>query len=51
MTVKNRYPLSLIGDLIDKLKSAKVYSKINLCGAYNLLRIKKGKEWKTAFRT
>ena len=50
ITIKNRYLLSLIGDLIDKLKSAKVYSKIDLCGAYKLLRIAKGEEWKTAFR-
>ena len=43
MTIKNRYPLPLIGDLIDKLKSAKGYSKIDLCGGYNLLWIAKGK--------
>ena len=51
MTVKNRYPLPLIDDLIDKLKFAKVYSKIDLCGAYHLLRIAKGKEWKRTLRT
>lgn len=51
ITVKNRYPLPLIGDLIDQVRYAKFFSKIDLRGAYNLLRIAKGEEWKTAFRT
>ncbi|EAL23701.1 hypothetical protein CNBA3480 [Cryptococcus deneoformans B-3501A] len=51
ITIKNRYPLPLITELLDRLKSAKVFTKIDLRGAYNLLRIKAGEEWKTAFRT
>ncbi|EAL17174.1 hypothetical protein CNBN1990 [Cryptococcus deneoformans B-3501A] len=51
ITIKNRYPLPLIAELLDRLKSAKVFTKIDLRGAYNLLRIKAGEEWKTAFRT
>lgn len=51
ITVKNRYPLPLIGELLDQLRQAKVYSKIDLRGAYHLLRIAEGEEWKTAFRT
>ena len=51
ITVKNRYPLPLIGDLLDQLRAAVVFSKIDLRGAYNLLRIAAGEEWKTAFRT
>ena len=51
LTIKNRYPLPLIGDMIDKLRSAKYYTKLDLRGAYNLLRIADGEEWKTAFRT
>jgi predicted PolB exonuclease-like 3'-5' exonuclease len=30
---------------------AKFFTALDLCGAYNLIRMKKGKEWKTAFRT
>ena len=30
MTVKNKYPLPRIDDLFDQLKSASVFSKINL---------------------
>ena len=51
ITVKNRYPLPLIGDLLDQLRHARIYTKIDLRGAYNLLRISPGEEWKTAFRT
>lgn len=51
ITVKNRYPLPLIPELIDRLREAKVFTKIDLRGAYNLVRIKPGDEWKTAFRT
>ena len=51
ITVKNRYPLPLISQLLDRLKHAKYYTKIDLRSAYNLLRIAQGDEWKTAFRT
>lgn len=51
ITIKNRYPLPLIAELLDRLKSAKVFTKIDLQGAYNLLHIKAGEEWKTAFHT
>lgn len=50
MTVKNRYPLPLIDSLLDRLSGAQVFTKIDLRGAYNLVRIKPGDEWKTAFR-
>jgi hypothetical protein len=51
VTKKNRYPIPLIGDLIDRLKSAKIFSKIDLRAGYNNIRIRPGDEWKTAFRT
>ena len=51
ITIRNRYPLPLIPGLLNQLATAKVYTKIDLCGAYNLVRIKSGDEWKTAFRT
>lgn len=51
ITVKNRYPLPLIPELLDRLRTAKVFTKIDLRGAYNLLRIAEGDERKTAFRT
>ena len=51
MTVKNCYPLQLIQELIDKLKGAKVFSKMDIHWGYNNIRIKEGDEWKAAFRT
>jgi hypothetical protein len=51
ITAKNKYPLPLISALLDRLRPAKVLTKIDLRGAYNLVRMRKGDEWKTAFRT
>ena len=48
---KDWYPLPLILDLVDRLRSACVFSKLELHGAYNLVRIADGDEWKAAFRT
>ena len=50
MTIKNRYPLPLIQELIDKLKSSKVFSKMDIQWGYNNIQIKEGDEWKAAFR-
>ena len=50
-TVNNRYPLPLIQETLDRVGKAKIYTKLDLRGAYNLLRIKSGEEWKTAFGT
>jgi hypothetical protein len=51
ITKKNRYPLPLISGLLEQLGSAKIFTKIDLRGAYNLVRVKEGNEWKTAFHT
>jgi hypothetical protein len=51
VTICNRYPLPLIPELLDRLRIAQIFSKIDLRGAYNLVWIKPRDEWKTAFRT
>ena len=51
VSVKNRYPLPLIPELLDRLHKAKVFTKLDLRNAYHQIRIKDGDEWKTAFRT
>jgi hypothetical protein len=51
VTKKNRYPLPLISGLLEQLRSAKIFIKIDLRGAYNLVQVKEGDEWKTTFRT
>ena len=44
ITKKDHYPLPLIPDLLDHHQSANVYTKIDLRGAYNLVRIAEGDE-------
>ncbi|VDC03698.1 unnamed protein product [Peniophora sp. CBMAI 1063] len=51
MTVKNRYPLPLIQELLDKLKGARYFTKLDVCRGYNNMRIKEGDERKAAFCT
>jgi len=51
ITVRDRYPIPLISEILDRLRRAKTFTKIDLRGAYNLIRVKEGDEWKTAFRT
>jgi hypothetical protein len=50
-TVKNRYPLSRINDLFDRLSRGKVFSRIDLRSEYYQIRIAEGDEEKTACRT
>src|SRR6266487_4175760 len=51
ITVKNRIPLPLMTETFDRLRRAKVYTKIDLKDAYHWLRIRARDEWKTAFCT
>ena len=51
VTIFNRYPLPLMNELRDHVRGAKIFTKLALKSGYNLVRIKEGDEWKTAFRT
>ena len=51
VTVRNRYPFPLIPTLLVRLRTGRIFSKIDLRGAYNFVHIKPRDEWKTAFRT
>ncbi|SPC65051.1 related to Gag-pol polyprotein [Ustilago sp. UG-2017b] len=51
ITVKNRAPLPLIEEQLFLLRKARIYTKLDLRAAYNLIQIAKGDEWKTAFGT
>jgi len=50
LTVKNRYPLPLIGELLERISTAKYFTKFDVRDGYNRLRMAPGEEWKTAFR-
>ena len=50
-TIRNRYPLPLIPDLINRVKGAALFSKFDIRWGYNNIRIKQGDEWKAAFVT
>jgi hypothetical protein len=51
VTIANRYALPLMNELRDRVQGAKIFTKIDLKAGFHLIRIKKGDEWKTAFRT
>lgn len=51
ITIKNRHPLPLISETLDRLQGSKVFTKLDLKDAYYRIRIREGDEWKTAFRT
>ena len=51
ITKKNRYPLPLIDDLIQRLKGARYFTKLDVRWGYNNIRVREGDEWKAAFRT
>ncbi len=49
--VKFAYPLPLVPAALEELRGACIFSKLDLRSAYNLIRIRRGDEWKTAFVT
>ena len=49
--IKNRYSLLNINELQNKLSKTIYFTKLNLKGAYNLIRMKTREKWKTIFRT
>jgi len=50
MTVKNKYPLLLIPELVNQLQGARYFTKSDVRWGFNNVWIKEGDEWKAVFR-
>jgi hypothetical protein len=49
--IKNHYLLLVLHEELLCLQKAKYFTRLNICGAYNLVRIAEGADCKPAFRT
>jgi len=51
ITIKNRYLLPLISELVSQLRRARYFTKLDVHWGFNNVRIKPRDKWKAAFRT
>jgi hypothetical protein len=51
VTIKNKYPLPRIDDLMDQIRKAKFFNKIDLLSGYHQMKIRSEDIYKTSFVT
>lgn len=51
LTIKNRFPMSLVEEIIDELVGTKYFSSLDLTAGYHQIRMGEADEHKTAFKT